>query len=180
MIRINLLPVRQMKKRAKSRNEVIILIVGFVVLLLALTAVGFGQIQKISGLNSEIKSLNKEKQKYAAVIKQIKKIEAEKAILEKKLQVIKDLQTTSQIPVRVLDEIAKITPSARIWLKSLNLKASGLVISGTALDNETIAQYMLRIMESPYFSKAELKNSSMTNVNGQKLKSFGMNISIQK
>ncbi len=180
MIRINLLPIRQIKKIAKSRNEVIGLFIGFLVLLLVIGAVAYSQVQKVESLKGEIASLKKEKAKYDKVIKQIAKIKKEKKLLETKLKVIKNLKVSSQVPVRVINEIAQLTPATRIWLQSLKFSGKNLVIAGTALDNETIAQYMLSIDKSPYFAKAELKKSSGKKVGGQNLKSFGLNVSIQK
>lgn len=179
MIKINLLPIRQIKKIAKARNEVLAFLGGFVVVLLLLAAVGYVQTQKIESLKREVAALQAEKAKYASVIKQIAKIEREKKILETKLKVIKDLQADSQIPVRVLNEIANLTPSARVWLKSLKLTGKGLDLSAVALDNATIAQYMLSIEDSPYFANAELKSSAMLKVGEQKLKSFGLTIVVQ-
>jgi len=180
MIRINLLPVRQIKKRIKSRNELVGLLAGLVALLIVLAVVGYGQKQKIDRLHGEITQLNQEKSKYNTIIKQIKNIEKQKKLLEKKHMVIKNLKVNSQIPVRILDELTNLTPSARIWLKSMSLRSGVLVISGVALDNETIAQYMLDFMKSPFFVKAELKNSSMINVSGQKLKSFSLTVLLVK
>lgn len=180
MIRINLLPVRQIKKRIKSRNELIGLLIGLLVLLLGLATVAYSQIQRIEEIHANIDNLNKEKTKYAAIIKQIKEIEKTKKVLEMKQDVIKNLQVSSQIPVRIMDEVANLTPSTRVWLKSLRLQAGSLVISGVALDNETIAKFMTDFMQSPFFAKAELQNSSMINVSGQRLKSFALNIVIEK
>ena len=179
MIKINLLPVRQIKKIASARNELIALLLGFVAVLLILWAVGYMQTQKIESLNVEISKLQAEKAKYDSVIKQIAKIEREKKILETKLKVIKDLQADSQIPVRIVNEIANLTPSARIWLKSMKLTGKSLILSAVALDNATIAQYMLTIEKSPYFIKAELKSSSKIKVGEQNLKSFGLTITVQ-
>lgn len=179
MIRINLLPVRQIKKRIKSRNEVIGLLVGFFLILLLLVAVSYNQSQNIAAVKGNIIRLQQEKDKYTSILKQIKDVERTKKILEQKQNVIKELQVNSQIPVRILDEVTRLTPSSRIWLNSLALKAGTLVISGIALDNETIAQYMLGYMQSTFFTKAELANSSMTDVGGQKLKSFGLTVSLE-
>jgi type IV pilus assembly protein PilN len=180
MIRINLLPIRQIKKIAKSRNEVFALGAGFLVLLLLIGAVAYSQTHKIEALNGEIAELKQEKAKYDKVIQQIAKIEKEKKLLETKLQVIKDLKSSSQIPVRVFDEIARLTPSTRLWLQSMSLKGSTINLAGTALDNETIAQYMVSIEKSPYFARAELNNSSLKVVQGQQLKSFGLTIAVKQ
>jgi len=104
----------------------------------------------------------------------MKALEKTRKLLEKKQGVIKNLKVSSQLPVRILDELSKLTPPSRVWLKSLSLNAGQLIISGVALDNETIAQYMLDFNESPFFKKAELKRSSMVSVEGRKLKSFSL------
>ena len=124
--------------------------------------------------------MKRRKKKYEAVNKKIKKIKKEQALLETKLGVIKDLKANSQLPVRVLDEIARLTPASRMWLKSFSLDQSSIILNGIALDNATIADYMKTLSDSPFFERAELKNSKQTIVANQKLKSYGMSIKINK
>jgi len=180
MIRINLLPIRQIKQRIQTKNEVIAFVGLFCVLLVVLGIVGFTQASKIEDLQKTKAQLVQEKIKYENVIKRIAKIKKEKALLETKLDVIKNLKADSQLPVRVLNEIAQITPSNRMWLKSLKYASGSVSLTGIALDNATIAQYMDSLTDAPYFSSAELKNSSMTMVANQKLKSFSLSIVVTK
>jgi len=180
MIRINLLPIRQIKQRIRIKNEVATFAALFCVLLIVLGLVGYTQASKIEELTKTKAQLVAEKKKYQSVLKRIEKIKHEQALLKTKFDVIKSLKANSQLPVRILDEIANSTPPNRLWLNSFTFKSGTVNLSGIALDNETIAQYMDRLAASPYFSGTELKNSSLTVVANQKLKSFSLILSIKK
>ena len=156
------------------------LIGGFLLLLAALGVVGYSRAVKIDSLQNKQAHLQAEKTKYNAVLAQIKKIKREQDLLRTKLTAIKKLKANSQLPVRVLDEIAKLTPSSRMWLKSFNLANNVISLSGIALDNATIAQYMEQIKRSPFFSEADLVNSSMTRVADKKLKSFTLSVRLNQ
>ncbi|MBU4154198.1 MAG: PilN domain-containing protein [Proteobacteria bacterium] len=174
MIRINLLPVRQIKQRIRTRQEVIGLVSAVVVLLGVIVLMGFGQASKISSLQAESARLNQELAKYQAIITQIENIKKAQMVIETKLGVIKALKVSSQLPTRILDEVATLTPPDRMWLNSLDYTNDIITLAGIALDNATIAEYMDKISKSDFFVAAELKNSSLTKVGNQKLKAFSM------
>lgn len=176
MILINLLPVRQIKQRIRDRQEVIGLAAAVMFLLVAIALIGFGQASRITELQEESNRLNQEKAKYQKIIAQIEKIKKEQQIVETKLEVIKSLKVASQLPARVLDEIATLTPADRLWVNSLDYGSDIITLAGTALDNATIAEYMDKMIHSDFFVAAELKNSSLTKVANQKLKSFSLTI----
>ena len=179
MIRLNLLPVRQIKQRIKVRQELIALVVGFFVVLGVMAGIGYRQTSRIAELKAEATRFTQEMEKHKKVIAQIEKIKKDQAVIETKLAVIKGLKFASQLPSRVLDEVANLTPPDRMWLTSFDYTGALLVIAGTALDNATIAEYMDKIGQSDLFLGAELKNSSLSMVGNQKLKSFSMTINVQ-
>ncbi|MCK5193017.1 MAG: pilus assembly protein PilN, partial [Desulfobulbaceae bacterium] len=74
MIQINLLPVRQMKKRARSRNEIIAFIASFCALLAILGIIFIGLNQKVSSLQDSIKQLQTKKASYNRILNEIKKL----------------------------------------------------------------------------------------------------------
>ena len=176
MININLLPIRQIKQRIRIRKEALALIGGFLLLLVVLWIVGYSQAVKIDGLQKKKAHRQAEKRKYNAVLAQINRIKKERNLLRTKLKVIERLKENSQLPVRILDEIAKLTPPSRMWLKSLSMTNNVITLSGIALDNATIAQYMEQIKLSPFFNEADLANSSMIKVADKKLKSFTLSV----
>jgi len=178
MLRINLLPIRQLKKRAKARNQIVSFVTLLVFLLLILGAVGFLQNAKIQHIESSIAKLNKEKQSYAKTLAKIKQLEKSKLDLESKIRIIKQLKKDSSVTVHILDEVAKKVDSKRMWLKSLKQQGTSLSLSGVALDNRTVAQFMDSLKESPYISLVNLSNASLTKVSGRDLKSFSLACSI--
>lgn len=174
MIRINLLPVRQIKRVQKAKKEIIGFLASVLMLFAFIGIVAFTQIAQVNDLKAAIKSLKIEKNTYQSTINEIEKLKKDKATLEQKLSTIKKLKKGSKITVRVLDEIASLVPANRLWLKSLTLSSQSLNLTGVALDNNTIATYMDRIKDSPFFTSAELGNSSLVVVAGRKLKSFSL------
>ena len=65
-----------------------------------------------------------------------------------------------------------------MWLKSLKQQGTSLSLSGIALDNRTIAQFMDALKESPYVKRVNLSNASLVKVSGRDLKSFSLACSV--
>jgi len=178
MLRINLLPIRQLKKRAKARNQIISFITLLAFLGLILGAVGFLQANKIKNIKTSITKLQQERQTYAPILAEIKRFEQAKKDLENKISVIKKLKSDSSKTVHILDEVAKNVDSKRMWLKSLKQQGESLSLDGVALDNRTIAQFMDALKESPYIGVVNLSTASLAKVSGRDLKSFKLACSI--
>lgn len=180
MVRINLLPVRQIKRRQQAVNELLIFCLAFVGLLVVGTMVFGITLHKVNTLKEDIAALKIEKNSYNKILKQIEELKKKKKSLEAKTATIEKLKKGSQVGVRILDEVALRTPSNRMWLKSLKQSANSLKLAGVALDNATIAQYMYSLAGSKIFVTADLDNSSQTEVAGQKLKSFSLSVGVQQ
>jgi type IV pilus assembly protein PilN len=178
MIHINLLPVRQIRKRLQVRNEVAIYMFSVLILMIFISLVALNKISTIDNLKVQNQALSKKKASYQPILNEIAKLKKDKQEQENKLEVIKKLKTGSQVTVHVMDELAKLTPSNRLWLSNLRQFGMGLSVAGVALDNATIAQYMNNIATSDYFSGAELASSSQTVIAGAKLKSFSLSIGV--
>ncbi|SHO51974.1 PilN domain-containing protein [Desulfopila aestuarii] len=180
MIRINLLPVRQLKKRAKARNQIVAVTIGFIFFLAALGAVAYLQTMKVSALQTAIADTNREIEKFKPVLAQIKQIEATQKELERKSAVIDKLKSDSSLTVRVLDEVANIIDNERMWLLDLNQQGGSLSLNGVALDNQTVAEFMDDLKLSPFVSNVELTDSSLRKIAGRDLKSFSLSCSVSQ
>ncbi len=180
MIKINLLPVRQLKKRAKARNQIIGIITGLICLVAILGLVSYLQLQKVTVLETSIADLNQEKQKYTPILAKIKKIQTTKQELERKSAVIDQLKSDSSLTVRVLDAVANTIDNERMWLLSLNQQGGSLQLDGVALDNQTVAQFMDNLMSSPIVNSVDLTDSSLKKVAGRDLKSFSLNCAVSQ
>ena len=178
MIHINLLPVRQIKKKLRARRQVAGLGITLLAVLALLGVVALVLGYRVGELKASISALNKEKAKYQTTINQIEQLKKDQALLETKLKTISQLKKGSQLTVRVMDELATLTPSSRLWLKTMSFNGDILRVSATALDNATIAEYMETLVTSPYFASAELSGTSNTGVGGRTLKNFSLTIKV--
>lgn len=132
----------------------------------------------INGLTKENEKIAEEKKKYSKILNQIKQLDEEKKLLENRIAVIKNLRKESSITVHVLDEIASLTPSKRMWLKSIDQSSSRLIITGMALDDQTIAKYMDDLERSEYMQNIVLANTTMDKYADRNLKSFSISCTV--
>lgn len=180
MLKINLLPIRQLKKRAKAKQQLAGMVLLFILVLALLTAVGVIQAQKIDNLNTDISQLNKEKDSYAPTLKKIAELKKDREELTRKTEIINKLKTDSSLTVRVLDEVANKIDNQRMWLESLQQDNAVLKLSGIALDDQTVAQFMDNLKSSPFVQDVALAGSSQKSVSGRNLKSFELNCTVSQ
>lgn len=174
MVYINLLPIREIKRRANAKQQIAVLAMCLAAVLVLLGMVGFYQASTAAQLQTDIVKLEAEKQRYNKILEEIAKLEADKKLIENKIAVIKELKKSSALTVHVLDEIANLTPTKRVWLTTLNQSGSNLQLSGMALDNQTLAGYMDTLKTSAYITDVNLVSSSQQQFAGSNLKSFSL------
>lgn len=177
MITINLLPVREAKKQETERKNALML--GAVVggALLIILAVHMTIVGRISSVNSHIQAAQGEIDELSKVIGDVAEFKKRKADIEEKLAIIEKLDASRGGPVRILDELATRLPK-KLWLTSLSQANGALTVEGLSLDNETIAIYMTKIAESPYFTNVELERSQLDEGGPVKLNRFTITCSV--
>ncbi len=178
MLKINLLPVRQLQKRAKAKQQLSILAWLFCLVLAILFMVSMGQKSTIDDLNDAISDLKRQEKHYAPTLARIEKMKKANAELERKTQIINKLQTDSSLTVRVMDEVSKSVDNTRMWLNSLNQQGGSLQLAGIALDNRSISEFMDILKASPYVTSVDLTDTSMQTVSGRKLKKFSLRCAV--
>lgn len=178
MLRINLLPIRQLKKRAKAKNEIAIFGIVFLCLVVILIFACLIQGHKISSIESTIAELNREQQRLAPEIAAVDKLKQEKKDLETKIEIIRKLKEESSLTVHILDEVANAVDNSRMWLTALSQQGGTLSLTGIALDNQTVAQFMDMLKKSPYVQSVELSNSSLKKIADRNLKEFSLTCAI--
>ncbi len=174
MLKINLLPIRQLKKRAKARNQIAAGIVVFISVLVLLGLVGLLQAGRMSNLNEDIAAKTAEKKSFDKVVQELAELEKKRLDLNNKIQIINKLKSDSSLTVRVLDEVSNLVDNNRMWLTKLNQRGGSLQLTGYALDNQTVAQFMDELETSPFIQSVSLNNSSLKQVSGTDLKEFGL------
>ena len=141
MIRINLLPVRQVQKREVGRQ---------VLILASLVIVGglIGNYLWYSDRESErvrlanqIVETQRRITELEKVIGEVNNINKRKKEVEDKLKILNDLRKLRSGPVRMLDALATATPK-KVWLSDFNEQNNQVKITGKALSHEDVAELM--------------------------------------
>lgn len=179
MLRINLLPIRQLQKIAKARNQLLVFFLIFCVVLALLGATGALLAAKVTELNEDIVAKTNEKKSFDKVVQEIADLEKRRLDLNNKIKIINQLKTDSSLTVHVLDDVAKIIDNKRMWITSFKQNGGSLALAGYALDNKTIAEFMDNLkLDSEYVNGVNLSNTSLKNVSGKGLKSFSISASV--
>lgn len=178
MIRINLLPVREARRRADARHQ-LIGIAGAVLVTAAGCAVFHYSLRsRIDSVRGNITSLNAELAQYQEQLEQVKAFRAQKEEIETKLSVIRGLERSRSGPVHMLDELASRIPD-RLWITRLRASADGQVeLEGMSLDNERVADLLTRLEQSPFFESLELEGTEFEERGGLKLARFAVRASL--
>ncbi len=174
MISINLLPVREWKKREAVRQQVSVFFLSFILLLAGLFALGFAIQGKVSAQRKELKRLEARKAQLAYVEKKITQAKKKSKEIEAKFNAIERLQKGRTRTVKIMDEVVTCLPIDRLWLKSMNLQGGQLKLSGIALDNHTVALFMKRLDASPSTKKVKLVNTRRQKIQGHDLMQFDL------
>ena len=172
MIRINLLPFRADRKKENVRRQVSLFLLSLALVLIIAFYYNFSLGSKISRFNKKIKNTNAELTKYNEINKEIARIRQNLENLRKKMAVIEQLESDRHAPVVLMDTITQVLVAKRMWLTELAVQEKTVRITGIALDEKTVADFMVRLQKSGLFSNVELKTVRRQEVQKTNLKSF--------
>ena len=170
MIRINLLPFRAARKRENIKRQISIFAL---VLLILFAGMGFQYYdlsRELSELKTEEKKVKKELRSYQKILRKIKAINKRIRALKAKLRVIKQLEKRKSGPVLLLDQISRAVPKDKLWLTSLNQKKNSLRLTGTAMDNATVALFMDNLKRSKQISTVTLQRVKLRDIRKYKIR----------
>ena len=171
MIRINLLPFREARKKENIRRQISIYVLS-VGLLICLMVFGFLRLNStLAGLREKKSEKTKELAKYKDTNKRLAEIKKKISEIRAKLEVIRGLEKNKMGPVQLLDEIAMAVPRDKLWLRSLVEKSGKLTLEGTAMDNETVALFMNNLEAAPHIKTVDLKSTRL-----RVLKTYKLNL----
>ncbi|MGD8970892.1 MAG: pilus assembly protein PilN, partial [Desulfobacterales bacterium] len=102
MIRINLLPFRAARKKENIRRQFSVFLLSFFLMLAVLIYYNIHLGGQIKDLKTDVDATKNEVAKFQKITKQIEEIKQKLAILEKKTEVIRKLETNRFEPVEML------------------------------------------------------------------------------
>ncbi len=166
MIKINLVsetpstaPARRKRKEfslGAKQGDAILLIV----LAIALIVVGgryYVLHSEETSLIAEEQRLRVERDQLLPFIEKVKELETKRAALLHKIEVINELKQNQRGPVRIMDEVSRALPEL-VWLTNLKLQGRTLTLSGMAMDENAVANYISNLYASPFFEEPTLKD----------------------
>ena len=169
MIRINLLPFRAARKKENIRRQLMVYGLSVVLLLSIMGYTFFYLTSTLNGLKEDEKRIQDELKTYEQTIKRIAELEKKIKEIRAKLEVIQELEKNKTGPVHLLDELALAVPKEKLWLSSMKETKGSLTLTGTAMDNETVALFMTNLEKSDYISGVELQSAKLREIKEYKL-----------
>lgn len=178
MIRINLLPVREARRKAGVQQQMMLLAVTLVGAVLLSAGVHQWLSGNLSSAQARVRALETQLQQYKPQEDQVAQFKAKKAEIEQKLSVIANLERSRSGPLHIMEELATNIPE-RVWLLSLSADNGQLSLAGMSLDNELVASFLTKLDESPYFGKVELESTELKTVDALKLNTFQIRAALE-
>jgi type IV pilus assembly protein PilN len=179
MIRVNLLPHRAEKRKARQLQFIVL---SSISLVLGAVLVGFVHVAISTQISYQERRNNYLKQEMAILDKQIEEIkklrEQTQALLARKT-VVEDLQSTRSDVVHLLDQMLRILPDG-VYLKSL--KQSGYKISmvGYAQSSARVSTLMRSIEDSPWLDTPTLIEVHATSIGSARMHEYSLNFNLTK
>ncbi|UJP06342.1 MAG: PilN domain-containing protein [Nitrosomonas sp.] len=179
MIRINLLPHRELKRKARQRQ--IAMLAGLVGLLGIVVVFGIyafidSAIEDQNGrnqyLNEQIILLDKE-------ILEIKDIRAKIQELLARKQVVEALQSSRLEAVHLLDQLVRLLPDG-VYLQSIKQEGDVVTLIGYAQTNARISVLMRNIESSLWLQSPLLVEIKAATVNNTRQNEFHLKIKLRR
>jgi type IV pilus assembly protein PilN len=177
MLEINLLPVREEKRKADVRQFALLLGGTFAGSVALAGMAHVKLVADVAGTKGSLVELQAQIDQFKPQLEQVDRYRATKAAIESKLEVIDRLERSRSGPVHMLDELALHAPD-RLWLTGLEAKNGQMEVKGMSLDNELVALLMTSLGSSPYFKNVELKETKAKDVDGLRLNEFSVSAAL--
>lgn len=178
MIRINLLPHRQIRRAERQRQFNFLLAASVIATCLiafmvqtVISARIDSQLSRNTRLDTAIANLDKE-------ISEIKDLKQQiNSVLERK-QIVENLQSDRSQAVILLDEIARQLPEG-LFLTSIKQQGNVIELEGVADTNARIATLVRNLSSSQWMEAPRLIEIKAVTVNNQKQNQFKLNVSMK-
>lgn len=179
MIRINLLPHREEKRKAKRQQfygllGLVSVLAGVIVFLVITVIDGYisAQDAKNDFLKKEIVALDKQ-------IDQIKRLKEQTQALLARKQIIEALQRDRAEAVLLLSELVKQMPEG-VYIRSMKQTGERIALIGYAQSNARVSTLMRNIEASPWLEKPQLVEIKAVTVDKRRLSEFSLNAAVKR
>ncbi|RJG02346.1 PilN domain-containing protein [Noviherbaspirillum sedimenti] len=184
MVKINLLPHREEKRKQRKAGFVAMLGAAALVGGLIVLAVGGIIAAQIAGQNERNEFIKAENAKLDVQIKEIATLRQEIEALKARQQAVEDLQSDRNQPVYMMDELVKQVPEG-VYLKSFKQEGQRVVLNGYAQSNERVSELLRNLgNSSPWLQKPDLIEIRSTGIgqgrDAKRVFDFTVNVGIKR
>lgn len=177
MIRINLLPkedrVRRRSFKAPRIGALAPLAV-FPVVAAAVGVTGFVERTKLTALRDDVAEVREEVRQLKPQVDRVKQLTAQREELERRLDVIRQLDENRFLSVRVMDDLSRQLPKY-LWLDDMNQTGPGrITVSGVTFSNLIVADLMMRLERSSLFADVDLAQTERGTIDGRDVIRFSV------
>lgn len=177
MIRLNLLPHRELKRKARQQQFAALAGITFFLGLLTVGMVHImitGQIEHQESRNDYMKNqiaiLDKQ-------IDEIKQIRAQTQALLARKKVVETLQDNRSDVVHLLDQLVRLLPDG-VYLRSIKQTNQTINLTGYAQSNARVSTLMRKLESSPWLGLPSLVEIKASKVNNARLNAFSLNVTL--
>lgn len=171
MARINLLPWRETERKRRQREFGMATVLAVILTGAACGGIHFYIDDSIEHQESRNSYLKREIAAVDRQIKEIDKLEKQKAQLIARMNVIQQLQSSRPMIVHLFDEMASTIPDGA-FLTTFKQSGSALTISGRAQSNARVSTYMRSIEGSDWLKTPVLQEITSKQQTGEGLNNF--------
>ena len=177
MIKVNLFPFRAARIKENIRRQVTIYLLSMIFIILASSYFYLDLNNKVNTLREERDVKQKELDSFKDTNIKIVALKKTIADVEVKLKTIKRLEKGKTGPVKLLDDIVMSVPEDKLWLTTLKEQKGTLILNGTAMDNETVADFMNKLQNTKSINSVQLVRTRQKKITGfdLSLKDFSLN-----
>lgn len=181
MIRINLLPKEE---RVSTRRIAVpklgtmapVAVLAAVVAIVGATAAL--EQAKVSTLDRDVTELREEVRAIQPQVDRVKRLTAQREELERRLDVIRQLDEGRFLSVRVMDDASRQVPSY-LWITALTQQgASRISLTGVTFSNLIVADFMMRLERSPMFADVDLTTTYRGEIDEREVVEFSVTAQI--
>ena len=118
----------------------------------------FLQSNKLSNVKKTLEERRARLVELEEVLQTLKTLENTKKILKNKVDIIQNLNSRKQVAVKMMDQLSRALPEM-VWLTNMRFTNNTVSLSGSALSNNPIADFINNLKSTNYFMNIQFKDS---------------------
>jgi type IV pilus assembly protein PilN len=178
VIRINLLPHRELKRAARQRQFILLGSLA-VVAAIGVVLLGYGiNTARIEDQNDANRLLKAEIVKLNKQLEEIKALREQTQALLARKQVVETLQANRAEFVHMLDQLVRQLPDG-VYLKTVKQTGNRVNLSGYAQSSARVSTLMRNLDSSQWLGPSDLVEIKSAAVNNLRVNEFSLNVQIK-